>query len=586
QSFYNTGITSIDEINLYKYYNDASSPDVYFDNIQIGLSPADWMSVDVSTDTISPGDSTVVNVTFSSCSLIADNYSGSILLQSNDPLNSPDTVAVSFTVVGDPEIALSDSCLDLDSIMVFTTHTDTLYIYNTGCDTLFVTDINNTLPEYTVSDTLVNVLPGDTGLVIVTFAPLSVGFYQDTLVILNNDTNLSVCLSGYSFAAPVMSVNPDSLEAILGCCDSTTQSFTIYNTGGSDLTVNLMSGEGVLSFFDGFEKGNLDNWVDQGGPYTKQVTTTAPAEGSYCLEMTGNPQNTTQQGVSHTFLASTPEYVGFYIKTSNTARYRSGYVDIGNSTDLDGLLRLYQQYDDIYINGTYFYNITTSNQWHHIELRNIDFTSKTYDLYLDGALMIPGQSFYNTGITSIDEINLYKYYNDASSPDVYFDNIQIGLPPADWMSLDVSTDTISPGDSTVVNVTFTSCPVNVGSYSGSILLSSNDPLTSEITIPVSFTVVGAGEIALSDSCLDLDSIMAFTTHTDSLYIYNTGCDTLFVTDINNTLPEYTLSDTAGYVLPGNTGLVVVTFSPLAAGSYSDNLVILNNDSTISICLTG
>ena len=130
-----------------------------------------------------------------------------------------------------------------------------------------------------------------------------------------------------------------------------------------------------------------------------------------------------------------------------------------------------------------------------------------------------GKNFQGTSTTSIDEINLYKYGNSASIPDVYFDEIRIGFPPVDWMSLDVTADTIPAAGSSVVNVTFSSCPVNVGSYSGSILLSSNDPLTSEITIPVSFTIVGAGEIALSDTCLDLDSILQYTSNTVPLTLY-------------------------------------------------------------------
>ena len=308
--------------------------------------------------------------------------------------------------------------------------------------------------------------------------------------------------------------------------------------------------------------------------------------GSYCLELTGNPQNTYQTGVSSTFSSSTPEYASFYIKTSNTARYRSGYVDIGNSSDLDGLLYFYQQYDDVRINGTYYYNITTSNQWHHFELRNIDFTGKTFDLYLDDSLLVAGQPFYNTSITSVDVINLHKYYNDVSSPDVFFDNVQIGFPPSDWMSVDVSTDTIPPGDSTVVNVTFTSCPVNVDSYSGSILLYSNDPLNSPDTVPVSFTVWGTGEIALSDSCLDFDTIIEISTAIDSFRVFNNGCDTLFLTDFNNLLTEYVVSDTTDTLLPGDSAMVYITFAPTSPGLYEDTLTILNNDTVIKVCLTG
>jgi len=60
-----------------------------------------------------------------------------------------------------------------------------------------------------------------------------------------------------------------------------------------------------------------------------------------------------------------------------------------------------------------------------------------------------------------------------------------------WLSLSQNTpDTIAPGDSTIINVTLSSCSVNAGSYSEPILLLSNDPLNRKDTIPVSFIPSG------------------------------------------------------------------------------------------------
>ena len=107
--------------------------------------------------------------------------------------------------------------------------------------------------------------------------------------------------------------------------------------GGMSIGHRLLKGSGYILRVPSIDiaevgaGGGSIAWVDQGGPYTKQVTTSAPAVGSYCLELTGNPQNTYQTGVSSTFSSSTPEYASFYMKTSDNTRYRGGYVDIGNS---------------------------------------------------------------------------------------------------------------------------------------------------------------------------------------------------------------------------------------------------------------
>jgi len=112
--------------------------------------------------------------------------------------------AVTLTIGGLPLIALSDTCIDLGSAIEFTTNTDTLLIFNTGCDTLFITSITNSSGEFSVDTTLLTILPGDTGLVIVSFSPTSDTSFADTLKIFSNDVDISVCLSGTGLGAPVI----------------------------------------------------------------------------------------------------------------------------------------------------------------------------------------------------------------------------------------------------------------------------------------------------------------------------------------------------------------------------------------------
>jgi len=53
----------------------------------------------------------------------------------------------------------------------------------------------------------------------------------------------------------------------------------------SQLTAYTCSSYGELD--DGFESGNFASWVDEGGAYTKQLTTINPANGNYALEFIG-----------------------------------------------------------------------------------------------------------------------------------------------------------------------------------------------------------------------------------------------------------------------------------------------------------
>jgi hypothetical protein len=66
-----------------------------------GTPPTAWLSADPLSGTLAPGASTVVVVTFNSTDLEDGDYSGSIVFNSNDPINPVITVPVLFHVGGE-----------------------------------------------------------------------------------------------------------------------------------------------------------------------------------------------------------------------------------------------------------------------------------------------------------------------------------------------------------------------------------------------------------------------------------------------------------------------------------------------------
>lgn len=59
-----------------------------------------------------------------------------------------------------------------------------------------------------------------------------------------------------------------------------------------------------------------------------------------------------------------------------------------------------------------------------------------------------------------------------------------------WLSLGGTGGSISSGDSAKVAVTFDANGLNVGAYNGELIVSSNDPFNSDITVPLTFNVLG------------------------------------------------------------------------------------------------
>jgi len=572
-------------VNEFHYYNWTSTDVANLDDVTIGAPPMFWFTTDIGQDTIPPGDSVIVTVEFNSCNEVAGTYNSAIVINSNDPVTPVDSIPVTFTLIGNPVIALSDSCLDFDTIMEFTTAQDSFTVYNLGCDTLFLIDANNALSEYTLSDTSDVILPGDSAIIIVTFAPLNSGTYLDTITLFNNDTNLKVCLVGEVTESPIISTNPDSFNVTINsCCDSLTLPLTVYNTGGVDLIIDIIDGVNNNIFYDGFESGNIATWTDEGGAYTKQVTSTAPANGAFAAELVNGVAGHVD-GISHTFTPSKAPSISFYMKSSSTSQY-GGFVVIGDNpaTSTDGIIYMYMTNAGGWYLNTGFLGATyVADQWYFVELRNIDYTAQTYDFYIDGFLWAGAEPFRDPADTLVNE---FHYYNWSSTDVANLDDVTIGAPPQFWFTANPLQDTIVPGDSSIINIEFNSCNELSGVYTSDIIINSNDPLNPIDSVPVTLNINGSPQIALSDSCLNFDTIMEFTTAQDSFIIYNIGCDTLFITDANNTLSEYTLSDTSGVILPGDSATVIVTFAPLNSGTYEDTITIFNNDTNITVCLVG
>jgi len=520
--------------------------------VQIFISAPSWVNYSSVTDTLAPGDTTFLNVVFTSCGSNTGTYTSSIFLTSNDPQSSIDTVALAFTVTGAPDIDLSPTgCLDLDTAMEFSTNVDSFLIYNRGCDTLFITDANNVLAEFTLSDTAGFILPYDSTYVSVTFAPLDSGLYLDTITIFNNDVVTTICLRGYALKSPTISYTPASFNiTIASCCDSVADTVEIVNTGAADLIysqeiIGGAGGGGLITYSESFTQGagyaagspQYDNWIS----FRAQLDTIQYSFGSVNIRGSQDP-------------------VGVTCSDPATVNLIAEALRAGNS----GVT---------YSCGGILWRIGGCGTGTELNANNTGTDCNCPSGYTVRPTINPGNQNWGglngtaCGAVSQTLIVEFEYTNFVSSS-----------PPG--------PDTLAPGDTTEIYLLFNSCGLDADTYTGNLIINSNDPLSSIDTVPLTFTLAGAPDIDISPTgCLDLDTAMEFTTNVDSFLIYNRGCDTLFITDANNSLAEFTLSDTADTIAPGDSVYVFVTFAPLDSGLYLDTITIFNNDVVTTICLT-
>ncbi|MBN1638514.1 MAG: T9SS type A sorting domain-containing protein, partial [Ignavibacteriales bacterium] len=118
-----------------------------------------------------------------------------------------------------------------------------------------------------------------------------------------------------------------------------------------------------------------------------------------------------------------------------------------------------------------------------------------------------------------------------------------------------------------------------GDYFADIIISSNDPVNSEFTVPAHMHVIGIPTIVTNTDSLFYGDV--YTGQTDTLVVefMNTGTYTLNVTNITNTHSEFSTSLTSFSLEVGDTQKVEFYFTPTVTGPISDVFIVSSNDTS-------
>jgi hypothetical protein len=163
-------------------------------------------------------------------------------------------------------------------------------------------------------------------------------------------------------------------------------------------------------FFESFEDGDYVGWLDAGGTYTRSVTNATAAAGTtFSLVQTSSGTASHQTGLYHTFTNIQPTHIGWWVMATQTS-VPSGYFILTS-----GSTSSYWGY--VYFNGSSMIRLSgvtetasyTANTWYHMEYRNINWTTRTFDFYVNDAPIYTNQPFYSTTLTYIDRLDLYNF---------------------------------------------------------------------------------------------------------------------------------------------------------------------------------
>jgi hypothetical protein len=181
-------------------------------------------------------------------------------------------------------------------------------------------------------------------------------------------------------------------------------------------------------FAEDFEDGDFTGWqANPAGNYTLSAMTTDGAAGTLhsLMQKKTSTGSANFDGLYQTFADLRPKRVSWWgMAASSTAASGGFSLSASAAGTSDGIAFSYFKEDGTLV---LLYETPASsvaipyaaNAWYHIELRNLDWTAKRFDYYVNGALVRAAAPFRASSGTAIRRLDLFN----MTSATVYWDQI-------------------------------------------------------------------------------------------------------------------------------------------------------------------
>lgn len=499
-------------------------------------------TVDPLSGVVPAGGSRSLTVTLDATELNDGKYFDELVVSSNAPDKGNSTALFEFNVIGTPEIQVVPDALNFEPIFIGLSSEASFSIENIGSKTLEVSEITNGNTDFVLDiEAPLTLDPGESTSVFVTFSPSSIGTIEDEITFTSNDgfgnETIQVSLTGVGVDPPIIALSPEAIDLTLAKGQSATEIVTIVNNGGSTLNyavsppslsaagdVALIAQQYVNPEFERLRsKKEPDNRVGapflnaSGGPGSfgyvwVDNNSEGPAYDFIDISTDGQLANVGADGDETVAL---PFEFNFFGETQNT-------VTIAANGFLTFAPLVGNNFVNLPIPDVGNPNFFIAPLWSDIEPQNGTgvFYKGTADYFIVQYENVPGFGFppflpipdpvtfqvilFPDGSFKMQYKNVDSTLRTTSTvgiegPDglsglqVIFNNEYLTDGLAITFTPPVS-GTLEPGESVDVPIEISAEQLEVGNYEGSVIVSSNDPVSPATIIPVTLEVVPAPEI--------------------------------------------------------------------------------------------
>ena len=600
-----------------------------------------WLSIGAGTGAVPAGLNVPVEFQIDAAGLERGQYATQLILETNDPITPSQLLLLVLQVDDGPFLVVEPVEVHFDGVYIGYPQDQTVILRNDGNEVLEVISTSVSGSGFSLlSPWSGNLAPGESIDLIVRANPSASGPLAGTLSITSNDAvkpNLALTLTGSARELPGLMVSPLSFSFALNEGDPESDTLLIENNGLETLEVSLeiIPEDGGLTFGEILSTIDLDEAtgdetifsaeyandrfyvggsnigpnipqvyvLDKEGNYISQFDLPGVPPGyygAYDLAWDGTAlyagwsQGIVKFDTAGNFISSLPLPEEFGVIAGIACDPDTGNLWIngysGDVLEIDAagnILRRFppppseglfgMAWDDASPDGPFLwiYEIKelSTRKIHQFDPVAGEFTGFTFTVnpaigWSAGLAFTTEWAEGQATLIALSQADEDRWVHVVNVADVQ-----------GWLAFDTYAASVPPGGSAALNVLIDSAGVLGGPHSAQINLSSNDPGTPLLSIPVSLDVVGTPGIELQGApVVFAEPVFLGDQAGEGLRIRNSGTDVLTVSSLSVAGAGYSLVEDSAFSLdPQESRELQIVFAPLSTGTDNGTLTIISDD---------
>jgi subtilisin family serine protease len=444
---------------------------------------------------------------FDSTGLVPGTYHADAVIATDDPSHPEIRIPLTLEVTSAPEIAANSSALAFDPTIVGLSSARSIVLQNTGHGILTISSADKPADFLIGMNFPVVLDPGKTVSLSLTFAPQAAGVRDGTLIIRSNALNqpqLAIPLTGYGLAAPTLTLTPPQVQVATTPNTRIDQVLAIGNSGPGHLSwsvTDLFATARPLTYppgLAGIKAGFLTSTSSYSGMRSKLT-----GYGCSIVNLTAPVQQATLNAIN---VLVVDDSLGSSLTATDYTLIRA-WVESGGSLLLtaESTAVLQPLLAGTGISPFYYYRSgspATTPSPHPVTTG----VTAVYPYYPEAHFTVTGDAVrllsFATGEAYAAASRLARGNLIAIGNEAFGDNdfttgdgerfavqcltwLTNRLP---WLGLAGSAGSIPPGGSNEIMITLDATGLALGTYRGTLRLSSNDPAKLTPDIPITFVV--------------------------------------------------------------------------------------------------